>query len=93
MRLKPEKIEDLAQKVVHELKEHSEIAFRSDEDAIFHEIRTVIENDIVREDKLEEEARKLLDQHMNRIRRKNVNYANLVRKAKQQLAKDRGLKL
>jgi len=91
MRLKPEKIEDLARKILQAMKENPEIAFRSDDDTIIHEIRETILLDLKREDELEDEVRDILQQHMKRIYRDDINYADLVRKAKRQLARERGL--
>jgi hypothetical protein len=93
MRLKPEKIEDLAQKVVQELKKHDDVAFRSDEDVVFHEIKDVIQKDLQREEDLEEEVREILQQHMKRIYRDDISFSDLVRKAKKQMARKRGLVL
>jgi len=93
MRLKPEKIEDLARKVLEELKNNPEVAIRGSEDAVFHEIKAVIEMDLKREDDMEEEVRNLLKAHMTRINKEDVNFTNLVRKAKQQMAKERGIDL
>ncbi|MBN1903065.1 DUF507 family protein [Candidatus Sumerlaeota bacterium] len=91
MRLKPEKIEDLAQKIVAEFKKHPEMALRVPENDIIHEIRNMITMDLEREDQLEEEARQILKQHMGRVSREDINYIDLVRRAKKQLAKERGL--
>lgn len=91
MRLKPEKIEDLARKIVAEFKTHPEMALRVSEEDIIHEIKNIITMDLEREDKLEDEVRQILKQHMNRVTREDISYINLVRKAKKQLAKERGL--
>lgn len=91
MRLKPEKIEDLARKIVDEMKNNPEVLLRVPEEEIFHEIKNIIIMDLEREDKLEEEVHQILKQHMNRVYHEDISYTNLVRKAKKQLAKERGL--
>ena len=93
MRLKTTKIDDLSQKILAEFKNHEEIAFRMDEEDVLHEIRNVITVDLQREDELEDEVREILQKHMNRIYRDDISYTDLVRKAKRQLAKERGLVL
>ena len=93
MRLKPEKIEDLCRKIIEEFKNREEIVFRSDEEQVLHEIRNIITYDLQREDELEDEVREILQKHMNRIYRDDISYTDLVRKAKRQLAKERGLVL
>ena len=93
MRLKPEKIDDISQKVLEELKNNPEVALRKDEVEVLHEIKAIIIRDLEREDELEEEVRVILQKHMNRIYRDDISYTELVRKAKRQLARERGLVL
>ncbi len=93
MRLKPEKIDNLAGKILQELKERPEVAFRADEEEILHEIKNVITTDLKREDELEDEVREILSKHMERIYRDDISFIELVRKAKRQIARQRGIVL
>lgn len=91
MRLKPEKIEDLANKILQGMKEDSDVLIRGEESAIIHEIKSAILLDLQREDEIEEEARKILQQHLKKIYRDDINFTELLRKAKKQMARERGL--
>ena len=91
MRLKPEKIDDLANKILQGMKADADVLIRGDESAILHEIKNAILLDLQREDEIEEEERKILQQHLKRIYRDDIDFAELLRKAKKQIAKERGL--
>jgi len=91
MRLKPEKIDDLAHKIIAEFKQQPEVLLRVDENEVLHEIKSIITMDLKREDDLEEEVREILQKHMKRVYRDDISYVELVRKAKKQLARERGL--
>ena len=91
MRLKPEKIEDLANKILQGFKADSDVLIRGAENDVLHEIKSVITMDLKREDDIEEEARKILQLHLKRIYRDDISFSDLLRKAKRQMAKERGL--
>jgi hypothetical protein len=91
MRLKPEKIEDLAAKILQGLKENSDVLLRGKEADIQREVKSVIIMDLKREDEIEEEARKILQQYMKRIYRDDISFTELLRKAKKQIGRERGL--
>jgi hypothetical protein len=91
MRLKPEKIDDLAAKILQGLKENSDVLIRGKEADIQREIKSVIIMDLKREDEIEEEARKILQQYMKRIYRDDISFTELLRKAKKQIGRERGL--
>ena len=91
MRLKPEKIEDLANKILQGMKEDSDALIRGAESDIIHEIKSAILLDLHREDEIEEEARKILQLHLKKIYRDDINFTELLRKAKKQIARERGL--
>jgi len=91
MRLKPEKIEDLVVKVLQGLKENPDVLLRGKEADIQHEVKSVIIMDLKREDEIEEETRKILQQYMKRIYRDDISFTELLRKAKKQIGRERGL--
>ena len=93
MRLKPEKIEHLSVKILTELKNNPDVVFRAKEEDVLHEIKTIITKDLEREDQLEDEVRDLLQKHIKQIYRDDISYIELVRKAKKQLARERGFVL
>jgi hypothetical protein len=91
MRLKPEKIEDLAAKVLQGLKENPDVLLRGKEADIQREVKSVITMDLRREDEIEEEAREILQQYMKRIYRDDISFTELLRKAKKQIGREKGL--
>ena len=93
MRLKPEKIERLAELVYDSLKEHKELKLNGERETILFAIRGVITEDMEAEEAIEAEARKILDDHEDDMRRMGVNLDQMLRKTKQKLARDRGMVL
>ena len=93
MRLRPGKIDELSLKILGEMKKNPDVVIRAKEEDVLYEIKTIITKDLEREDKLEDEVRDLLQKHMNQIYRDDISYIELVRKAKKQLARERGLVL
>lgn len=93
MRLRPEKVEYLAQKITDELQKLSSVTFRVPAEHIAGTIRRVILHDLQREDEIEREAEELLKQHTRKIEFYNVSYSTLLQKAKQELARRRKIVL
>jgi hypothetical protein len=91
MRLKPEKIEQLAGAVYDALAANSEVAFGGDRDKIVHDIKAIITGDLAEEDRIEAEARKILEAHADDIRRMSVSYDQMLRKTMRKLAADKGM--
>ncbi len=93
MRLKPEKIDQLAALVYAALKDIPELTFNGEKNDITAAIAKVIEGDLREEDELDVEAQKLLDLHADDLRRTGASTAPVLRKIKDKLARDRGFTL
>lgn len=93
MRLKPEKIESLAQKVAASLKTHKRAEIIAPLDQIEGVIRRLIQEDLKREDALEKEAEEILRQHKMTIDRQNMSYNTLLDRTKKELARQRKITL
>ena len=91
MRLKPEKIEQLADLVYDHLGTIDELKFGGEREAVTLLIRNVITENLKAEDDLEDEARRLLEEHEGMISRRNVNFDQILRKTKEKLARDRNM--
>lgn len=91
MRLKPEKIEQLADLVHDTLAKNANLKLQGEKKDITFEIRKVITEDLEAEDQLEADARKILEKHEDEMRRTNVSFDQALRKTKQKLARDRGI--
>lgn len=87
MRLKPEKIEYLARKILDNLKQIKRVELAAKPDQIEGAVRRVIMDDLKREDELEKEAEAILKQYQQRITMQNLSYNTLLAKTKQELAR------
>ena len=93
MRLKPEKVDQLAKVITEALAVHPEIKFGDSAERVTGLIKKVILADLQAEEALEADARKLLEQHANEINRTGASYDKLLQKAKQKLATERKMVL
>jgi hypothetical protein len=60
---------------------------------LHEEIVSLITDDFQKEDKLDQEVREILSQHMEKIRKDNIEYQTMFRMIKTKLAKERSLVL
>jgi len=93
MRLKPEKVEYLAQKILQSCRGLKKMQVVQPDDAVAGAIKRVILNDLRREDDLEKEAEQILKQYRMKISLQNLSYSTLLAKTKQQLARERKIVL
>lgn len=93
MRLKPEKIEHLANVIFESLASNSELTLTEGKDKIVGTIRKVITDDMKAEDEIEVAAHKLLEEHKEQIQRQGASYEKLLLKAKQKIAQERKMVL
>ncbi|BAT71522.1 conserved hypothetical protein [Thermosulfidibacter takaii ABI70S6] len=76
----------LAQRIVK-----SQSVEDQDEEKIFKIIQRVITEDIEKEKQIEEEAHRLLRQHVREIEQQGISYQKMFNIIKQKLAKERGM--
>lgn len=57
------------------------------------EISNLITEEFLKEDKLDQEVRELLNQHMEKIRKENIEYQTMFRMIKTKLARERNIVL
>ena len=93
MRLKSEKIEQLAGVIVKALEANGEVTLGESPEDVTRLIQQVIAEDMQLEDEIEEEARRVLDEHVNMIQRKGVSYDSMLRKVKKRIARERKIVL
>lgn len=93
MRLRPERVANLAKKVMAALREHQRVEFVASQEQVELAIRGVILTDLRREDDLEKEAEEILRQYRQKIDMNNMSYNTLVTKTKAELAKKRRIVL
>lgn len=89
MRLPKEYIVRLAKTIFRSLKEKDLITLRGSEHEVLGKINDVIMGDMLAEDKLDEDARKMMDQYRPQIQSGQMDERKLFLMIKKQIAKDR----
>ena len=92
MRLNKIQIEHMAFIIVRNLLKEEKIIAESKNDLI-SDISNLITEEFLNEDKLDQEVREILNQHMEKIRKENIEYQTMFRMIKTKLAKERDIVL
>jgi hypothetical protein len=92
MRLQSDEIEYIARKIVKTLLAEERIAV-DDEAATVAGIAKVIADELMVEDRLNEEVREILSQHTSQMERSDITYSDMFKKTKRELAKKKGIVL
>ena len=90
VRLTPDEVEFLSKKIVKTLVREGKLEIDS-EARIVEAIGKVITDDLMVEDRLNEEVREVLVQHANEMQRSNITYAEMFKMVKKKLAKEKGI--
>ncbi len=90
MRLQSDEIEYIARKIVKTLVAEERLAV-DDEGATVQGIAKVIADELMVEDKLNEEVREILSQHTSHMERSDITYSDMFKKTKRELAKKKGI--
>lgn len=91
MRLRRKMIEYIAQTVTDHLLEKQLVTLEIPAEALTAEVRRLITEDLLVEDRLNEEVKEILRAHTAAIDRGNIDYARMFAMVKKQLARERGL--
>jgi len=78
--------------IVRNLLKEEKIIVESKSD-LTTDISNLITEEFLSEDKLDQEVREILNQHMEKIRKENIEYQTMFRMIKTKLAKERNLVL
>ncbi|MFC2163884.1 DUF507 family protein [Acidobacteriota bacterium] len=92
MRLSKVQIEHLAFTIVRNLLKEEKIIVENKGD-IITDITTLITDEFQKEDKLDQEVREILNKHMEKIRKENIEYQTMFRMIKTKLAKEKEIVL
>jgi hypothetical protein len=90
MRLTPDEVQFLGRKIVKTLVREGKIELDSPA-RVEEAIVKVITDELMVEDKLNEEVREVLTQHTNEMQRSNITYAEMFKMVKKKLAKEKGI--
>jgi hypothetical protein len=92
MRLNKGQIEHLASVILRNLTKEGKILV-DDRTHLLDEITNLMTEEFQKEDKLDQEVREILNRHMEKIRRENIEYQTMFRMIKTKLAKEKGIVL
>lgn len=92
MRLTSDEIEYLARKIVKTLLRERRIEIDS-EPRVVQTIAATITEELMVEDKLNEEVREVLLQHSSEMQRSNITYTEMFKMVKKKLAREKGIVL
>jgi hypothetical protein len=92
MRLSKGQIEHLASGILRNLTKEGKIIVE-DRSRLLDEITNLMTDEFQKEDKLDQEVREILNRHMEKIRRENIEYQTMFRMIKTKLAKEKGIVL
>ena len=92
MRLSPDEIQFISRKIVKTLggAERLEV---DNQPLVIDGIARVITDELMVEDRLNEEARQVLSEHSAHIERSDITYSEMFKKVKRELAKKKGIVL
>lgn len=93
MRLKKDMIQYIAQVMAKKLTDRGFITYEGDLRELEAIFANVITEDLLVEDRLNEEVRDILEQHQEEIDRGNIDYQKMFVMIKRKLAQERGLVL
>ncbi len=90
MRLTSDEIEYISRKIVKTLSSEGKLEMDSDA-RVVEAIGRVITDELMVEDKLNEEVREVLIQHASEMERSNVTYTEMFKMVKKKLAREKGI--
>lgn len=92
MRLNKNQIDHMAFVIVRNLIKENKI-ITEDKNKLIEEVLNLLTEEFQKEDKLDQEVREILNEHMEKIRRENIEYQTMFRMIKTKLAKERNIVL
>jgi hypothetical protein len=90
MRLTSDEIEYISRKIVKTLSAEGKLEMDSDA-RVVEGIGRVITEELLVEDKLNEEVREVLIQHASEMERSNITYTEMFKMVKKKLAREKGI--
>jgi hypothetical protein len=92
MRLSPDEIQYVSRKIVKALTADRRIEVDDEERVVDGIVRVIVE-ELQVEDRLNEEVREVLVQHMRQMERSDITYSEMFKKVKRELARQKGIVL
>jgi len=91
MRLKKEQVQKISELVVKALGRTKAASFKVPEEKILLRVNEIVTHNLVQEDKLDEEVRRLMEQYQNQIAQGQLDRQKVFQMIKKQLVKERNL--
>ena len=91
MRLGRKMIDHVAKTITDVLTRKEMLELEMDQRAVTEVVSRVIVDDLMVEDRLNDEVRDILEDHINEMDRGNIDYSRMFSMVKRQLVRDRGL--
>ena len=92
MRLNKNQVDHLAFIIVKNLTKEGKVILE-DRNRLVEDIISLLTEEFQKEDQLDQEVREILSQHMEKIRRENIEYQTMFRMIKTKLARERNIVL
>jgi hypothetical protein len=92
MRLNKNQIEHMAFIIIRNLTKQGKVILE-DRNKIVEQITSLITEEFLKEDQLDQEVREILSKHMEKIRKENIEYQTMFRMIKTKLARERNMVL
>lgn len=92
MRLNKNQVDHLAFVIVKNLTKEGKVILE-DRNRLVEDIISLLTEEFQKEDQLDQEVREILSQHMEKIRRENIEYQTMFRMIKTKLARERDIVL
>lgn len=93
MKLSEARIDRLSEQIVDVLAEQDDVRLQADDTKLLHAIREVVADELMVEERLDVEVRKMLEQYRSEIAMGRMNYDELFRRVKQKLINERRIVL
>lgn len=90
MRLQSDEVDFLARKIVKTLVAEHKLAVDSEE-RVAAEIGRIVTEELMIEDRLNEEVRETLMQHASEMERSNITYTEMFKMMKRKMAREKGI--
>ena len=91
MKLKPEIIQFLSNRIVDHLTENKDIEYEGSSYDIVETVEGAIKSDLAIEDALNDEVKAILEEREDQIDENNINYRKVFQMVKNKIARERGL--
>jgi uncharacterized protein len=92
MRLNKSEIEHMAFSIVRNLLKEKNIR-ANEKNQVVEDVKNLITEEFLNEEKLDQEVREILNQHRDKIRKENIEYQTMFRMIKTKLAKEKDIVL